>query len=110
VVRRQGADGGGVLMAVDLLQEQLPPLSISRLSSQEFHRSLALALATCIAMVIMGEHEQIYGFLGDLSFATLARRAQQTIDHLDQRGGPDNGVELIKRQGFARVTCLAKEP
>jgi len=48
--------------------------------------------------------------LGDLSFATIEIGANQTIDHLDQRGGSDNGVEFIKHQGFERVKCLAKEP
>jgi hypothetical protein len=61
-------------------------------------------------MIIMGEPDQIEGLLGDVSFATIERGAQKTIDHLDQRGGPYNGVELIKRQGFARVKCIAKEP
>jgi len=47
--------------------------------------------------------------LGDLSFATMEIGAKKTIDHLDQRGGPYNGVEFIKHQGFERVKFLAKE-
>ena len=48
--------------------------------------------------------------MGDLSFATIAIGANKTIDHLDQRGGPYNGVEFIKHQGFERVKFLAQEP
>jgi hypothetical protein len=69
-----------------------------------------LAFATFVAMMIMGEHEQIEGLLGALSFATIDRGTKKTIDHLDQRGGPDNGVELLKYQGGERVKCFAKEP
>jgi len=57
----------------------------------------------------MGEHDQIEGLLGDLSFATIARGANKTIDHLDQRGGPYNGVELVEHQRFERVELVTKE-
>jgi hypothetical protein len=69
-----------------------------------------LAFATFVAMMIMGEHEQIEGLLGDLSFATIDRGTNKTIDHLDQRGGSDNGVEFLKYQGCEHVTFFAKEP
>jgi len=58
----------------------------------------------------MVKHDQIEGLLGDLPFATIERGTKKPIDHLDQRGGPYNGVELIKHQGCERVKCLAKEP
>ena len=67
-----------------------------------------MAFATFIAMMIMGEHDQIEGLLGDLSLATIERGAQQTIDHLDQRGGPDNSVELVEHQRLERVKLVTK--
>ena len=69
-----------------------------------------MSFATFVAMMMMVKHHHIQGLLGDLSFATIDRGAKKTIDHLDQRGGPYNGVECIKHQGFERVTCLAQEP
>lgn len=58
----------------------------------------------------MIKHEQIYGRWGDLSFATIARRPNERIDHLDERGGPDNRVELVEHQGFQGLTLVTHEP
>ena len=60
-------------------------------------------------MMIMVKHDQIQGLLGDLSFATIERGAKKTIDHLDQRGGPYNGVELVEHQRFEGVKGVAKQ-
>jgi len=60
-------------------------------------------------MMVMVKHDQIYGLLGDLSFATIERGAKKSIHHLDQRGGPYDGVELVENQRFERVKLLFKE-
>jgi hypothetical protein len=36
-------------------------------------------------------------------------RAEERIDHLDQRGGPDNRVELVKHQHVEGVKGVTKE-
>ena len=69
-----------------------------------------MSFATFIAMMIMVKHDQIEGLLGDVPFATIERRANESMHHLDQRGGPYNGVELVEHQCFERVKCIAKEP
>ena len=61
-------------------------------------------------MMIMVEHDQIEGLLGDLSFATIEGGTHQALDHLDQRGAPDTGVEFLKHPGCERVKFLTKEP
>ena len=58
----------------------------------------------------MGKHDQIEGLLGDLPFATIERGTNESMHHLDQRGGPYNGVELVEHQCCARVKFLAKKP
>lgn len=60
--------------------------------------------------MVMVKHAEIEGPLGDLSFATIERGANESIHHLDQRGGPDNGVELVEHQRFERVKGLTQEP
>jgi len=108
--RWRGVGVCGVLGAVDLLESQLPPLGLSGLSGQECNGSFALAFATFVAMRIMVEHDQIEGLLGDLAFATLAIGAHEPIDHLDQRGGPDNGVQLVEHQGLEGIQFLMQAP
>ena len=34
----------------------------------------------------------------------------EPIDHLDERGSPDNRVELVEHQGFEGVKLVANEP
>jgi hypothetical protein len=58
----------------------------------------------------MVKPEEIEGPLGDLSCATIEIGANESMHHLDQRGGPDNGVELVEHQRFERVTGLTQEP
>ena len=69
-----------------------------------------MAFAALVTPMIMVKHDQIQGLLGDLSLATPPRGAKERMDHLDQRGGPHNGVERIEHQGFEEVKGLAKEP
>ena len=71
--RWQDAGVCNVLMAGDLLEEQRPPRSLHGLSGAECHGSLVLAFATFIALMMMGDHAQIEGLLGELSLATIAR-------------------------------------
>ena len=59
--------------------------------------------------MIMVKHDEIEGLLGDLPFATIERGTHEPIDHLDQRGGPHNGVELVKYQHFEGVTGVTQE-
>ena len=82
--RWQGAVVCRVLLPLDLLEEKLPPGRLSGLPGQAFHRGLALAFAALVAPMSMVKPDQIEGRLGDLSFATRARGAHKTIDHLDQ--------------------------
>ena len=93
-----------------LLAEQLPPRRLSGLASQEFDGGLALACTARVAPLVMGKPAQIYGLLGDLSFATMQRGSNERIDHLDERGGPDNRVERVEHQGFESVKLVANEP
>jgi len=48
--------------------------------------------------------------LGDLSCTTIKIRPNERIDHLDERGGPDNRVELVEHQGFQGIKLVANEP
>ena len=59
--------------------------------------------------MIMVKHDQIQGLLGDLPFATIEIGAYERIDHLDQRGGPDNRVELVAHQRIERLKGVAKK-
>src|SRR5438128_8727857 len=59
--------------------------------------------------MIMVEHDQIERLLGDVSFATMQRGTKERIDHLDERRGPDNRVELVEHQRFEGVKGLVKE-
>jgi len=94
----------------DLLEEQLPPRRLEGLAGQEFNGSFALAFTARVAPMVLGTHEQIYGRLGDLPCATLERGPHERLDHLDERGGPDNRVERVEHQGFEGVKLVANEP
>jgi hypothetical protein len=61
-------------------------------------------------MMVMGKHDAIAPGVGDRPFATLKRRPDEPLDHLDQRGGADNRVELIKHHGLEGRKVLRKEP
>ena len=69
-----------------------------------------MALATLVAPMMMGKHEQIEGLLGDLPFATLKRGTHERIHPLDQRGRSYNGVEFVESQRFEGGTRVAEEP
>ncbi len=58
----------------------------------------------------VGDHIHIIKIGLELFTSEAEIGANERIDHLDQRGGPDNGVELIKHQCFERVKGLAQEP
>jgi len=94
----------------DLLESQLPPRRLEGLAGQECNGGLALAFTALVAPMVMVKHEQIEGRLGDLSFATIERGPNERIDHLDERGGPDNRVELVEHQGCKGITLVANEP
>jgi hypothetical protein len=61
-------------------------------------------------MMVMVKHEEIEHFLGDMPFATVPVRPDEPIDHLDQRGGADNRVELLKHPGLYGLKVVLKEP
>jgi hypothetical protein len=69
-----------------------------------------LAFAALVASMVMVKHDQIEGLLGDLPFATSERGTKKPIDHLDQRGGPNNGVKFVDHQRVEGVKRVAKEP
>ncbi len=60
-------------------------------------------------MMIMGKHNQIEGLLGAVPCATPARGTHARMHHLDQRGGPSNGVERVEHWRCARVTLVTQE-
>jgi len=59
--------------------------------------------------MILVKHDEIEGLWGDLPLATLARGTHERIDHLDQRGGPYNRVELVKHSNLEGVKGVTKE-
>lgn len=69
-----------------------------------------MALAALVAPMILVKHDRIYGLLGDLPLATRERGTHEPLDHFDQRGSPDNGVELVDSQRFEGGKRVAKEP
>jgi hypothetical protein len=68
-----------------------------------------LAFAPLVATMMMIKHDQISGLLGDLSCATVERGANERMDHLDQRGGSSNRVELVKHVRCEGVKGVLKE-
>ena len=69
-----------------------------------------MALAALVAPMIMVKHHQISRLLGDLPLTAIERGTKERIHHLDQRGGPNNGVELVEHQRFEGVKLVAQEP
>src|SRR2546430_827575 len=45
-----------------------------------------------------------------MTCATIKIRTKERIDHLDQRGGPYNGVELVEHQRFEGGKLVAEPP
>ena len=61
-------------------------------------------------MRVRVHHDQIAPGLGDLPFATLERGPAESMDHLDQRGGAEHRVALLKHQGLSGLKVMRKEP
>lgn len=59
--------------------------------------------------MILVKQDESEGLLGALPWATLERGTHEPMDHLDQRGGPHNGGELVKYQPCAGVTGVTQE-
>ena len=105
----QGTVVFGVLLPLELRNDKLPPLRLQAFPGQEFEGGLACSSAAFVATMIMVEHDQIQGLLGELSFAAVEIRANQGVHHLDQRGGPHDGFELLENQRFERLEIITKE-
>ena len=61
-------------------------------------------------MRVRVHHDQIAPCLGDLPCATLERGPAESIDHLDQRGGAEHRVALLKHHGLSGLKVMRKEP
>lgn len=60
--------------------------------------------------MMMVTHAQLARLWGDLPLPALEIGTHQSVHHLDQRGGPDQGVELGAHQRFEGVKLVAQEP
>ena len=60
--------------------------------------------------MIMVKHHQMSRLLGDRPLTAIERGTKERVHPLDQRGGPDNGVELVEHQRFKGVKRVAQEP
>jgi len=92
-----------------MLDEPRNPVGISRFSSQEFNRCLPLSLATFVATMVMVNHNQIEGFLGDWPFGALQGRSDACMDAFDKRRSVNNGIQFLKNHRLKRLKLILKE-
>jgi hypothetical protein len=93
-----------------VLEYQRNPVGFSRFPGQEFKGCLALALATFVATMGMGEHDQSEGLLGEVSCGALEGRSDAGMDQFDQRRRVHNGIQFLKNQRLQWWKRIVKKP